>query len=93
MFPPELLPGADEFLSAFWQLSGDRQLGMQAGPIPFASIDRWAARAGIVDPDEFQCLVNCIQVMDAEWLGQGAAPKPATMARPLTMPLFDALFG
>jgi hypothetical protein len=70
---------------------------MQAGPIPFTAIDRWAARRGVTDPDEFEALVACIRAMDAEWLGQGgstADPQmPKVSSRPMSPDLFDAVFG
>jgi hypothetical protein len=69
---------------------------MQAGPIPFTAVDRWATRRGITDPDEFEALLGCIRAMDAEWLGQGETPvgpqKPKVSARPMSSALFDALF-
>jgi hypothetical protein len=68
---------------------------MQAGPIPWSAIDRWAARAGVDEPDEFELLASCIRAMDGEWLGQGEKkPEPAkqTAQRPMSAELFDALF-
>lgn len=90
-----MLPGAEEYLSAFWELSSDRQIGMQAGPIPFTAIDRWATRNGVDDPDEFALLLSCIRAMDGEWLGQGEkkpAPQTKVSQRPMSADLFDALF-
>lgn len=70
---------------------------MQAGPIPFTAIDRWATRRGVTDPDEFEALVACIRAMDAEWLGQGetlaGTQKPKVSGRPMSPDLFDAVFG
>lgn len=70
---------------------------MQAGPVPYGAIDRWATRNEVTDPDEFASLVACIRAMDREWLGQTTAPAPAptdhqVASRPMTMALFDALF-
>lgn len=84
-----MLPGADEYLRAFSDLSGDRQMGMAAGPIPYTSIDRWAERNGIIDPDDFAALRDAIAVMDEVWRG-GDAKTP--VGRPLTPELFDAVF-
>lgn len=96
---PELLPGAEQFLDAFWHLSADRQIGMQAGPIPSASIDRWADRNGL-DPDEHLLFTHCIRAMDAEWLSRAAEisgkerpDKPKQPARKMSTALFDAIFG
>lgn len=65
---PDLFPGADEYLNAFWELSTDRPIGMAAGAIPFTSIDRYAARFGVDDPDEFQSLLRAIRACDGAWL-------------------------
>lgn len=37
---PDVLPGYEEWFTAFYELSTDRQIGMAVGPIPAASIDR-----------------------------------------------------
>ena len=50
---------------AFHALAGDRQLGMGIGPIPFTAIDRYAARFGINDRDEFHRFHALISAMDA----------------------------
>ena len=49
---------------AFHALGGDRQLGLVVGPIPFGAIDRYAARMGIVDRDEFARFHALITSMD-----------------------------
>lgn len=64
MFPPDLLPGADEWLSAFWELATDRQIGMAAGPIPSSAIDRWIDRNGMM-PCEAETFRRCIRAMEA----------------------------
>lgn len=54
---------------AFWLLNSDR--GMSFGgplPIPFSSLDRYAARYGIADIDEFEQLVDVIGTMDSAYL-------------------------
>ena len=49
---------------AFHALAGDRQLGLVVGPIPFAALDRYAARMGIADRDEFERFHALIRAMD-----------------------------
>lgn len=66
LFPPDILPGLQDWIEAFWELHTDRQIGMAAGPIPAASIDRWIAM-GRVGPDEEWLFRKCIRAMDGEW--------------------------
>ena len=49
---------------AFFALSGDRQMGMSIGPIPFMAIDRYAARFGIAG-EEFERFHALLTAMDA----------------------------
>ena len=70
--PPDLLPGADVWLSAFWELSTDRQIGMAAGPIPAASIARHTAGWADVEAEGFR---RCIRAMDRAYL-EAIAPGP-----------------
>nr|WP_245516595.1 hypothetical protein [Methylobacterium segetis] len=37
------------------------------GPIPWSSLDRYAARTGITDPEEFERLARLVGAMDAVW--------------------------
>lgn len=53
-------------------LSGDRPVGMSTGPIPFAAIDRYARRFGIVDPDEFDRLVEIVLAMEDAYFAHQA---------------------
>lgn len=66
LFPPELDDDETALLDAFWELSSDRQQGAGVGPIPFASIDRWARRFAIDDPDDFGNFRRAIRAMDGE---------------------------
>lgn len=57
---------------AFHDLSGDRQMGMSLGRIPFTAIDRYADRFGIHATDEFERFMGLIRSMDVafvEWVG------------------------
>lgn len=68
MFPPDLIDGVGDFLTAFWELSTDRPSGFGPGPIPFTSIDAYARRHGIDDPDEFALFSDLIREMDRAYL-------------------------
>lgn len=76
--PPEVAPGADVWLSDFWELSTDRQIGMGVGPVPAASIARHTAGWGVDEAERFRC---CIRAMDRAYLeainpGPDGKPKP-----------------
>lgn len=61
---------------AFHDLSGDRQVGMAVGRIPFTAIDRYAARFGIDARDDFERFMFLIRAMDVafvEWAGKQAS--------------------
>jgi hypothetical protein len=67
---PEI-PAYLEFIwEAFWQLSGDRQYGAMGGvgPIPFSSLDRYADRYGVSDPDQFDSFVVMIRALDVAYI-------------------------
>ncbi len=49
---------------AYAALSGDRAVGMSAGPIYFAAIDAYGRRYGIIDLDEFDQLASDIRLID-----------------------------
>lgn len=68
-FPPDLPDGAGLYIEAFNRLVDDRPLavgmgGVIVGRIPFASIDRWARRAGIDDPGEFALFDRIVRALD-----------------------------
>lgn len=77
--PPKALarrPTIDESLrllwNAFWELTGDRPYGALGlpGAIPFTAIDRYAARYGFDDKDEFARFHQLIRRMDAAFIAQ-----------------------
>lgn len=80
---------------AFWELSTDRQLAMGAvGPIPAASIDRWAAYY----PGEEVAFRSAIRAMDRAFLahvnGKGEAAETPKEALPsLTPDVFRRMAG
>ena len=86
-WPPDPLPGTDEYLRAFTELSGDRI----SSATPYSAIDRWAQRNGVTDPDEFALLVEMISAMDMAL--SGTEGQGSTASRPLSPELFDAVFG
>lgn len=87
------MPGAHEWLEAFWELSTDRQIGMSAGPIPSASIDAWADRRGM-DDGERALFRSCIRAMDHEWQSAAQGGEQDTISEhPLTPERFTAMFG
>lgn len=58
----ELLPGANEFFQAFWELSSERQVSLGVvGPIPARALDYFAQRLSDGDQDLFR---TCIRAMD-----------------------------
>ncbi|WP_437437240.1 phage tail assembly chaperone [Shinella daejeonensis] len=65
LWPPDLLPGADAWLSAFWELSTDRQIGFATGPVPSSSIDRYTAGW---EPEEASRFRHCIREMDKAFM-------------------------
>jgi hypothetical protein len=95
-YPPDLLPGLDDILDAFWELSTDRQIGMAVGPLPSESIDRWLEKQGY-GPDEQDELRFYFREMDDAFRGQGKPPTQVTVApqaeQKLSFKLFDALWG
>jgi hypothetical protein len=62
---PLLRPEAVALFEAWSELSSDRSMGLTIGPIPFASIDRYAARYGFDAPDDFDLLRRAVRAMDA----------------------------
>ena len=57
-------------IDAWGDLTGDRNT--ELGPIPFLAIDRWAARYGVDDPDDFAFLVRAIRAADGAFLAWAA---------------------
>jgi hypothetical protein len=79
---PTLFPGVAIYWQCFSDLTGDRQAGWGVGPIPWLAIDRWAAREGIDDPDDFALLVHLVRVIDGEWLAVKAKQAKTTEGGP-----------
>lgn len=60
---------------AFQDLARDRPRGFGAAPIPWSSIDRYAARYGIHDIDKFDRFATLIKRMDAVVLSREQKPE------------------
>ena len=60
---PDLWPGLSLFLSAFLDLSSDRQIGMDVGKIPWSVVDRYCTRYKIED-EQAEDLWFHIRAMD-----------------------------
>ncbi len=68
--------------SAFFDLCGDRPAGMGfVGQIPFSAVDRYAARYGITDIDEFETFQSLLRVMDAAYVRRAADQIEAASRR------------
>ncbi len=68
LFAPDIAEGYELYLNAFWTLNSDRNVGFDLGEIPFLAIDRYAARLGIEDIDEFWLLFKTVRAMSAAYL-------------------------
>lgn len=71
---PSLYFGLNEYYSAFWRLHTDRQIGMGIGPIPWASIERYADRENM-DDEELERFEVLIRAMDNVYLEHANKPK------------------
>lgn len=64
---PVLFPGDEFYISAFWELSTCRQLGMSYGPIPWTDILIYGQFAGL-DYEAFSIFVRVMRAMDSKFL-------------------------
>ncbi len=95
---PPLAPGLSPFLTAFWELSSERQYGNVPGPIPSSKIDEWAIRIGA--SGERLMFRRLMRSLDEVYLshlsgrqtGNGHG-RPQVAKRELTPALFKAVFG
>ena len=82
LYAPDVLPGFEPWLLAFWELSTDRQIGGErTGPIPASSISRECAD---MDPDEAVLFRRCMRALDRVYLAHltNAADKPRKVLTP-----------
>jgi hypothetical protein len=97
LFPPEVPPGYEIWISSFWELSTERQFGMGIGPVPASAIERMAERIGVAE-DEFESYRLAMRALDRVVLENAKTPggttaAPTVASRPMTPALMDALFG
>jgi len=68
---PELEPGLEFFIDAFWQLNSCRAIGMAAGPIPWTAAYQYGLAHGL-DRDMLIVFPRVISEMDAKFLDWSA---------------------
>lgn len=59
------MQGYEVWFDAFWELSSNRAIGLDVGPIPSLAVDFWARRLSADDKQDF---VYCIRRMDTAYL-------------------------
>lgn len=65
--PPELLPGLELYLQAFYQLSTCRQVGMGLGPIGWQFTQEWGM-LNLSSEDSIKDLHYFIRILDSEFI-------------------------
>lgn len=65
--PPEIEPDGAWILRAFWDLSSERPIGFSLGPIPWSSVVRYGARAGL-DREASDVLWAHVRALDSAYL-------------------------
>lgn len=76
---PKLGAEAEWLYEAWTILQADRAIGMGAGPIPFAAIDRFAERYAL-SFDEFEGLLLSVRLIDSHVRAKASKPPPAPPA-------------
>lgn len=64
---PDLEPGDEFFLRAFWDLSTERAIGMSLGPIPTSRLDSYGHAKGL-DSDTMELFRVVIRMLDDTYL-------------------------
>ena len=72
---PELLPGDEFYIEAFFELSSCRSLGWGVGPIPWRDIVQYG-RFYELEPDVLRMFIRVIRAMDTVYLEWEAKRKP-----------------
>ncbi len=72
---PTLDAGMDFFISAFFELSTERQMGFGEGPIPISAIHSYCRHYSMDDEEELE-FVSCIQALDSAYLKRQNRKKP-----------------
>ncbi len=66
---PELAPGEEYYMRAFWALGTERTLAPGlVGPIPWSRIVEYGDRSGL-EPDLVESLVMVVRALDEVYLG------------------------
>jgi hypothetical protein len=75
---PELMPGLDIFLQAFWDLSTCRQMGMGLGPIPWTATREYVTILGGSEEfqEDFHYLIRRIDSAYLQWASENTKDKP-----------------
>ncbi len=68
---PTLDAGMDFFISAFFELSTERQLGFGEGPIPISAIHAYSRHYEMTDDEEYE-FIDVIRELDAAYLKKQA---------------------
>lgn len=63
------MPGDEFYIKAFFDLSTERQLGMNVGPIPWSNILAYASYSGL-EADMIDVFIYTIREMDAAYLNR-----------------------
>lgn len=74
---PELEPGLELYLRAFYELDSCRSVGMGEGPIPWTAMEQWATSLGM-DEEEREDVHYLVRRLDNAFLEHQAkkrAPK------------------
>jgi len=61
---PILLPGLDVYFNAYRDLSYDRPIGMDVGPIPWSSIVKWCQYNNIHDINDIDTCIRYIRKLE-----------------------------
>lgn len=64
---PDLGPGEELFLQAFFELSTERAIGWATGPIPNSKMVEWGERAGL-DSTTMRLFTRVLKTMDDAYL-------------------------
>jgi len=76
---PEVPESLAIYRRAFLELQDERPQAMNgAAPIPWTSVNEWAKRYGINDPDDFHDLYLLVKAQDEQWLQHAHEQQPSS---------------
>jgi hypothetical protein len=64
---PELAPGLEFYLAAFYELESSRPMGLDVGPIPWTALQDYALSLGL-DDEEQDDLKHHVRALDVAYL-------------------------